>query len=85
MDTSKAQIKELTKRLGEVEKRLEKAQFGKKKREGPPRKPSEYNIFVKKFLAANKDPNKSHAELFKEASAKWSAEKADKADKASEK
>ena len=41
-----------------------------------PRKPSEYNIFMKDYFAKNsKDPKKTHRELFTEAAKAWSAKK----------
>jgi hypothetical protein len=39
-----------------------------------PRKPSEYNIFMKDYFAKNsKDSKKTHRELFTEAAKAWSA------------
>ncbi len=40
-----------------------------------PRKPSEYNIFMKDYFAKNKDPKKTHRELFTEAAKAWSSKK----------
>lgn len=39
-----------------------------------PRKPSEYNIFMKDYFAKNsKDSKKTHRELFTEAAKAWSS------------
>ena len=62
-----SEIELLTKRIEELE-----AKFGasapKPKRT---RKPSEYNVFMGKYLEKNKDPNKTHKQLFAEAVEAW--------------
>ena len=61
------------KRLTELEAKLnilDKPSVKEKKT----RKPSEYNIFMKNYFAKNnKDPKKTHRELFTEAAKAWSA------------
>ena len=62
------------KRLTDLEDKLKstsvKAESVKK-----PRKPSEYNIFMKDYFVKNKDPKKTHRELFTEAAKAWSSKK----------
>ena len=64
---------------GKLEKRIEELEnkFGKVKpqKDRKPRKPSEYNDFMKKFFEKNKDASKSHKELFSEAAKAWTAKK----------
>ena len=40
-----------------------------------PRKSSDYNVFVKKYITDNKSPTKAHKELFSEAAKAWSESK----------
>ncbi len=56
-----------------IEERLSKleSQFGKK----IIKKQSDYNVFVKKYIADNKKDSKNHRELFSEAAKAWSASK----------
>jgi hypothetical protein len=65
-----------------LESRIEKleANFGKSKpqKDRKPRKPSEYNEFIKKFFEKNKDASKSHKELFSEAAKEWTLKKQEK-------
>ena len=65
-----------------LEARIEKleASFGKSlpQKDRKPRKPSEYNQFIKKFFEKNKDASKSHKELFSEAAKAWSLKKQEK-------
>jgi hypothetical protein len=71
------ELEELEKRVKELESKMgTDSSFGKKKR--PPREPSEYNKFMKKYFAANKDPKKSHKDLFADAAKAWNVEKAKK-------
>ena len=63
-----------------LEKRMDalETKFGKAKtpvKPVKPRKPSEYNTFVKKYISDNKSPTKSHKELFAEAAKAWSSAK----------
>jgi hypothetical protein len=60
-------LSELTKRVDLLESKLGNS-VPKVKRT---RKPSEYNIFMGKYLEKNKDPKKTHKELFGEAVAAW--------------
>jgi hypothetical protein len=63
-------IKKLDRRISDLE-----MQMGKPKKEKKIRKPSEFNIHMKKYLATHKDPSKTHKELFLEATKAWSAQK----------
>jgi len=67
-----AEIKKLEKRIADLEKKIDSPKKAK-----VPRKKSDYNIFVQKFIATEKkkNPDKSHQEHFKEAAAAWSAKK----------
>jgi hypothetical protein len=67
---SEQEIKNLEKRLTELESKLNSPKVVRK-----PRKPSEYNDFVKNYISKNKDPKKTHAEIFSEAAKAWSAKK----------
>ena len=56
------------KRLTELEDKIKIKPVKEKK----PRKPSEYNIFMKNYFAKNpKDSKKTHRELFTEAAKAW--------------
>ena len=64
--------------LSDLEKRITalECNFGKKpKSDKPPRKPSEYNNFVKKYFKDHKDSGKLHKVLFSEASKAWNESK----------
>ena len=63
-------IKKLEERVTELE-----SKSGVPKKERKPRKPSEYNDFMKDYFAKNKDSKKSHKELFGEAAKAWSSKK----------
>jgi len=58
---------------------------GKAKKERKPRKPTEYNKFVKKEMndLMKKNPSKKVTELMKEVAKKWQEHKAAKASKGS--
>ena len=65
-------------RLAALETKFGSGDFGKKeKKEKKPRAPSEYNIFLKKFIedAKKKDPTKEYKVLFKEAAESWTKSK----------
>ena len=63
-------IKKLDQRITDLESKM-----GKPQKERKPRKPSEYNIFVKDYLSKNKDPKKDHKELFSDAVKAWNTKK----------
>ena len=63
-------IKKLDQRITDLESKM-----GKPQKEKKPRKPSEYNIFVKDYLSKNKDPKKDHKELFADAVKAWNTKK----------
>ena len=63
-------IKKLDQRITDLESKM-----GKPQKERKPRKPSEYNIFVKDYLSKNKDPKKDHKELFADAVKAWNTKK----------
>jgi len=69
-------MENLEKRISELEKQI-KGGSSVGKKEKVPRKPSEYNKFVKNFIDTEKKKNKdkSHKELFAEAAKAWSSEK----------
>jgi hypothetical protein len=68
------EIEDLKKRISALE-----CNFGKKpKADKKPRKPSEYNNFVKKYFKDNKGTDKTHKELFIDASKAWGVKKAEK-------
>ena len=64
-------IKKLEQRLSELETRL--TQPPKPTR--PPRAPSAYNTFMGQYIQKNKNPKKTHKELFAEAVKAWNAKK----------
>ena len=68
--------------LGKLEKRISDLEaqvaFGKKSKEPKvPRKPSDYNKFMKEYFenAKKKKSTKPHKELFSDAAKAWTAEK----------
>ena len=63
-------IKKLEQRLTDLESKM-----GKPKKERKPREPSEYNKFMKNFISKNKDPKKTHSELFSEGAKAWGEKK----------
>jgi hypothetical protein len=64
-------LEELEKRIAALEKG---SAFGKKPPKVP-RKPSEYNKFVQKYIKEHKDPNKPFKDIFMEASKAWNESK----------
>jgi hypothetical protein len=66
---------ELIKKLEQRVSDLESKTNGVPQKERKPRKPSEYNEFMKDYFAKNKDPKKTHKELFGEAAKAWSSKK----------
>ena len=64
-------FKSLEKRLNDLEEKMkDKVKIPRK-----PRKPSEYNDFMKDFFSKNKDSKKTHRELFAEGAKQWSKNK----------
>ena len=64
------EYKKLEQRIKDLESKM-----GSSKKERKPRKPSEYNEFMKTYMAKHKDPKKTHADLFSEAAKAWSSNK----------
>jgi hypothetical protein len=62
-------IKKLEQRVTDLESKI------KVKKERKTREPSEYNKFMKDFISKNKDPKKTHPELFAEAAKAWGLKK----------
>ena len=71
----KTDIEKLTERLEKLENNFGKKTKEESKESKTPRKPSEYNLFMKKYFAKNKKEGVSHKELFAEAAKAWSNEK----------
>jgi len=71
--TNEESIKKIDQRVKDLEKLLSSS--GQTKKEKKPRKKSEYNIFVQKYISKNKDPSKSHKELFSDAAKAWGESK----------
>lgn len=67
---SEESIKKLEQRVHDLETKM-----GKQKKERKPREPSQYNKFMKDFISKNKDPKKTHSELFAEAAKAWGLKK----------
>jgi hypothetical protein len=67
-------LKDLEKRLAELEK---KVNTPSEKKEKKTRKPSEYNKFVQDYISSERKKNstKSHRELFAEAAKAWTSKK----------
>jgi hypothetical protein len=63
-------LQELAKRVESLESKI----AGEKKPKRT-RKPSEYNTFMGKYMEKNKDPKKTHKELFAEAVEAWNKQK----------
>lgn len=63
-------IKKLDQRISELETKM-----GKPQKEKKPRKPSEYNLFVKEYISKNKNPKKDHKEIFADAVKAWNTKK----------
>lgn len=69
-----ASIEKLTARVEALEANLGKT---KPPKVSKPRKPSEYNKFMQKFIKEQrkKNPDKPHSELFAEGAKAWGAQK----------
>jgi len=70
-------LKDLEKRLTEIEKQMKEGSKKEPKEPKKPRKPSEYNKFVQDYISSEKkkESKKTHRELFAEAAKAWSAKK----------
>ena len=62
-------IKKFEQRLSDLESKVKGSKPGKPDK--APRKPSEYNIFMGKYIKDNKSDKKPHKELFAEAVKEW--------------
>ena len=65
---------ELKTRLEQLEKQVN--QMGSKEKKKEKKAPSAYNMFIGDYLKNNKDPTKTHKQLFAEATAAWKNQKA---------
>ena len=73
-----ADYDKLNKRLTELEDKMKKScnlEDKKSSKSKVTRKPSEYNIFMKDYFVNNKNPKKTHRDMFTEAAKAWSAKK----------
>jgi hypothetical protein len=72
-------IEKLNKKITDLECRVNEMGKSKPVKEKKPRKPSEYNIFMGKFMADDKkkNPDKLHTQRFTDATKAW-AEKNNK-------
>jgi len=61
-------LEKLSKRVTELE---EKMKGSVPKKDKKPREPSEFNKFMGTYIKKNKDPKKTHRELFAEAIKAW--------------
>jgi hypothetical protein len=70
----KTEIEKLTEKFTELESRINEMGKVKPVKEKKPRKPSEYNIFMGKFMADDKkkNPDKPHTQRFTDATKAWS-------------
>jgi hypothetical protein len=66
----KDNLKNLEKRISDLESKVVSSKPPK-----PPRKPSEYNIFMKEYMEKNKNDKKTHKELFGDAVKAWNSRK----------
>ena len=65
-----SEFKKLEKRISDLE-----AQLAKPKKERKPREPSEFNIHMKNYLAKNKNPSKTHREVWADGVKAWNDKK----------
>jgi hypothetical protein len=70
---SDTDYKKLEKKFTDLEERVNAMGKIKPAKDKKPRKPSEYNIFMGKFMADDKkkNPDKDHAVRFKDAANAW--------------
>jgi len=70
---SDADYKKLEKKFSSLEERVNALGKLKPAKEKKPRKPSEYNLFMGKFMADDKkkNPDKDHTQRFKDATKAW--------------
>lgn len=67
---------ELRMRLEQLEKQVNQMGTKEKKEKKDKRAPSAYNMFIGDYLKNNKDPTKTHKQLFADATAAWKDKKA---------
>ena len=73
MDTSTSRLDQLEKDIAELKSNMKSA---KPKKDKPPRAPSEYNEFVKKYVEEQKKkPDYDHKKAFKGAAIAWGEKK----------
>ena len=73
----KTDIEKLTEKFTELEERINGMGKVKPVKDKKPRKPSEYNIFMGKFMADDKkkNPDKLHTQRFIDATKAWGEKK----------
>ena len=73
----KTDIEKLTEKFTELEERINGMGKVKPAKDKKPRKPSEYNIFMGKFMADDKkkNPDKVHTQRFIDATKAWGEKK----------
>lgn len=65
-------IKNFEQRISDLESKIKSGKSDKSDKPPKlPRKPSEYNIFMGKYIKDNKNQSKPHKELFAEAVKEW--------------
>ena len=62
-------LEKLSKRITDLEEKMKGSVPTKKEKK--PREPSEFNKFMGNYIKKNKDPKKTHRELFAEAIKAW--------------
>jgi hypothetical protein len=74
---SDAEYKKLEKKFTDLEEKVNAMGKVKPAKDKKPRKPSEYNKFMGKFMADDKkkNPDKDHAVRFKDAAKAWGEKK----------
>lgn len=70
---SDSEYKNLRKEVDDIKKQMSELGKIKPAKDKKPRKPSEYNLFMGKFMADDKkkNPDKDHAVRFKDAAKAW--------------
>lgn len=76
---SDTDYKKLEKKFSELEGKVNAMSKLKPAKDKKPRKPSEYNVFMGKFMAEDKkkNPDKDHAVRFKDAAQAWAEKNKD--------
>ena len=74
---SEKELKDLKEKFAKLENQVNAMGKVKPAKDKKPRKPSEYNKFMGKFMADDKkkNPDKDHSVRFKDAAKAWSDEK----------